>query len=143
VAADSAFATVVLSPSQISHYLVASGMNFALPPQSIITGIEVSVTRREGTSAYGAIKDRSIKIVKGGTISGTEHSTGAVWGNTTATTVTYGSSTDLWGTTWTPADINAATFGAAIAVTEISSRGASETAYIDNITITVHYDLVH
>ena len=143
VAADSAFATVVLSPSQISHYLVASGMNFAIPPQSIITGIEVSVTRREGTSAYGAIKDRSIKIVKGGTISGTEHSTGAVWGNTTATTVTYGSSTDLWGTTWTPADINAATFGAAIAVTEISSRGASETAYIDNITITVHYDLVH
>jgi hypothetical protein len=57
--------------------------------------------------------------------------------------VTYGSSTDLWGTTWTPADINAAGFGAALAVTEISSRGANETAHVDHITITVHYDLAH
>jgi len=132
----------VLTPTQISNYLVASGMNFAIPPQSIINGIQVSVTRKEGTSLYGGIKDRSIKIVKNGAITGTEHSAGAIW-STTPTTATFGSSTDLWGTTWTPADINAATFGAAIAVTEISSRGANETAYVDHITITVHYDLAH
>ena len=142
VAADSAFATVALSPSQISNYLVASGMNFAIPPLSTINGIEVSVTRKEGLSNFGFIKDSSIKIVKNGAVTGTEHSAGATWANTTATTVTYGSSTDLWGTTWTVADINAATFGAAIAVTEFSSRGASETAYIDHITITVHYTLL-
>jgi len=138
VAPDSAFATVVLTPDQVSNYLVASGMNYVIPPQSTINGIEVSVTRKEGNSVYGVMQDSSVKIVKNGAITGTEHSAGTTW-NTTLTTVTYGSSTDLWGTTWTPADINAANFGAAIAVTEVSSRGTSETAYVDHMTITVYY----
>lgn len=35
--------------------------------------------------------------------------TGTTWG-TTFSTVTYGGTNDLWGTTWTPSDINSANF---------------------------------
>jgi hypothetical protein len=113
-------------------------MTFSIPAGSIINGIEVSILRKEGTSLYGGIKDSSVKLLKGGVITGTEHASTAVW-PTSAASVTYGSRTDLWGTPWTPADINAAGFGAALAVTEFSSKGASETAYVDLITITVYY----
>ncbi len=51
-------------------------------------------------------------------------------------TVTYGGSSDLWGETWTPADINAAGFGAAIAVTD-----GLDTAGVDHITAKVYFTL--
>jgi hypothetical protein len=58
---------------------------------------------------------------------------------TTDTIMRYGSSTDpLWGTNWTPAEINAKGFGVAIA-SQNPRGGPSDTSYIDNIRINVHY----
>jgi hypothetical protein len=52
--------------------------------------------------------------------------------------VTYGGPTDLWGTTWTPAQINAADFGVRL---RIKNRHASlaRTASINQIRVTVTY----
>ncbi|RII26153.1 MAG: hypothetical protein CXR31_10620 [Geobacter sp.] len=44
----------------------------------------------------------------------------------------------MWGTTWTPADINASNFGVALACVN-QSTGATRTASVDYITVTVTY----
>ena len=53
-------------------------------------------------------------------------------------TVTYGTATDTWGTTWTPADVNAPSFGAAVAAR--GAMAASETASVDRISVTVYFE---
>jgi hypothetical protein len=64
----------------------------------------------------GAV-EYSIKLIKGGTISGTDKSTGATI-PTTQTSVNYGGASDLWGLTFTNTDINASNFGVAFAAQE-------------------------
>ena len=58
--------------------------------------------------------DNSVKIVKSdGTLGTTDKATGDEWPSSDAY-VSYGSSTDLWGETWTAEDINDVNFGAVI-----------------------------
>jgi hypothetical protein len=58
---------------------------------------------------------------------------------TTQDTVsTYGAANDLWGTTWTAADINDPSFGVSVSAQHDTS-GLATDARIDNITITVSY----
>lgn len=59
----------------------------------------------------------SVKLIKGGAISGTDKSTGATI-PTVQTSVNYGSASDLWGLTFTNTDINASNFGVAFAAQE-------------------------
>ena len=47
----------------------------------------------------------------------------------------YGSTSDLWGTTWTAADINNSDFGVALAANSTNAR----IAYVDYMQITVTY----
>ena len=54
--------------------------------------------------------ENTISLVKGGTISGNNKSTGAVI-PTTLTTVNYGGTSDLWGLTFSVSDVNASNFG--------------------------------
>jgi hypothetical protein len=63
-----------------------------------------------GTLGDSYVLDYSIRLVKGGTIVGSDYATASDW-TTTENTVTYGGATDLWGTTWTASDINDSTFG--------------------------------
>jgi hypothetical protein len=76
--------------------------------------------------------DARVRIVKGGTIGSTDKASGSAWPGSDAYE-TYGSSSDLWGETWTDSDINDSGFGMAIA-----ASGTCE-ARIDHIEITVHY----
>lgn len=78
-------------------------------------------------------QDYSVKLIKGGTIGGTDQAGTGSWPTTDAY-ASYGNSTDLWGRTWTTADINASTFGAAIA-----ARVQNGTVRVDHIRITVYY----
>jgi hypothetical protein len=73
---------------------------------------------------------------------------GAVVGNDNATTTLYttsdlveahGSSGNLWGVSWTVADINDADFGVVLAVTKPSSVGAAHSITVDHLRITVYY----
>jgi len=54
--------------------------------------------------------ENTIKLIKGGAISGNNKSTGATI-PTTLTTVSYGGTNDLWGLTFSVADVNASNFG--------------------------------
>jgi len=53
------------------------------------------------------------------------------------TKVYYGSSTDLWGETWTADEINYDNFGVVISVQ--NTGGAGNDGQIDYVSITVYY----
>ena len=97
--------------NDVSNFLKCTGYGFTIPAGSVIDGITVTVNRSE--SRAGMVQDVAMRIVKNGTIGATDRSNAAFW-PTAAGAQTYGSAADLWGNTWTVADINAANFGAAI-----------------------------
>lgn len=63
------------------------------------------------------IVENSIRLIKGGVISGTNKSTGAAIPSV-QTSVNYGGVSDLWGLTFTSTDINASNFGVVFSVQE-------------------------
>lgn len=134
-ASDDARATASLAGSAVSRYLKAQSFGFSIPNGSTINGITVQVERR--ASSDGAISDNSIRIVKGGTIGSTNKASAAYWATGEAI-VSYGGASDLWGETWTAADINASTFGVVVSAKR-DSGGGNRTAEIDHVKITVDY----
>ena len=123
--------------SRESQWLVTSGHGFTVPIDARVTGIEVSVRRR---SESARIADNGARLVVGGTVLATpDRAIAGAW-SSTFSAVTYGGATDLWGRTWTPAEINAAGFGFALAVQHTGS--GPDAAHVDHVTITVHWDFV-
>ncbi|XOB40392.1 MAG: IPT/TIG domain-containing protein [Candidatus Nealsonbacteria bacterium] len=140
-ASDDSRATASLDKAIISYYIKATGFGFSIPTGATINGIEVEIERSEAETD-GNIKDNSVKIVKGGTISGDEKAdTVTAWPTNDADAyATYGGSTDLWGVSWTAEDINSADFGVAIAAKNtVPGKPTIETAQVDHIRITVTY----
>lgn len=115
-----------------SQFLKATAFGFSIPSVAQITGIEATVERR---SALGTVVDAAVRIVKGGIVGASDRAALGFWPTTDAT-VTYGSDSDLWGETWTAADINAPGFGFAISATD-----SFDTAGVDHVTLTVFYTL--
>jgi hypothetical protein len=136
---DDVYATASLTKADpTSHYLKVTDFAFNISSNATILGIVVEVDRY-GSSSTGVF-DNSIKLVKGGAISGTEKSTGLQWPNNGSPAYqSYGSATDLWGLTWVPSDINGSDFGVAISAKKDNSAHG-RTAYVDHIQITVYYD---
>lgn len=117
-----------------THYLKATSFGFAIPAPAQILGIEVFVERKAALAAP-ALTDSRARIVKGGVIGAAERALPGNW-PTADTVATYGSPSDLWGETWTPADINSNNFGFALSVTD-----GVNTAAVDHISIQVTYSL--
>lgn len=124
---------------QETHYLKATNFGFALPAGASILGITAEIERSEAsTSSNGKIRDKKVRIVKGGTVQSTQDkaATGTDW-PTTDGYRSYGGSGDLWGVSWTQADINSAGFGLALSITGTLTSG--ETARVDHMRMTVRY----
>ncbi|MBI4094645.1 MAG: hypothetical protein HY435_00425 [Candidatus Liptonbacteria bacterium] len=136
---NNVYATVVLnSVSLQSESLQATDFDFAIPSDATIVGIKVEVERKINTINGRNIQDLSAKIIKTGSAQGDEKAGSVNWSITEAY-VGYGGETDLWGLTWTPAQINATDFGFQISAQFVGSAGANLTASIDHIRITVTY----
>src|SRR3990167_10006270 len=134
VTADCLFDTV----DQISYYLKATNFGFSIPTGSTIDGIVAEVQCWDQGVAFNTIEN-SVKIVKGGTISGDEKSTGAGMNSPpSSTTFTYGSSSDLWGLSWTVSDINASDFGL-VWSSKCTSTMFGGYTNVDFIRITIYY----
>ena len=133
---DTSYATVAPGFLGTSETLNGTSYGFAIPANATINGIQVSIMRQSSSTGSGfSIRDSSVRLIKGGTITGDNKAIAADWPNSMAA-ANYGSTSDLWGTTWTPAEINAANFGVALAVVD---EGASRTASVDYMQITVTY----
>lgn len=135
---DDTYATVVVDTGEQSHYLKATGFGFDIPPQATIDGIVVEWEKKKtGGGGSGAI-DNAVRIVKGGTIGSTDKSKATEW-PTSDTYLSYGNSSDLWGETWTPSDINASDFGTALSGKE--TQGNIFTLNVDHVRVTIYYSL--
>ena len=132
LASDNSYATSVLLLSQISNYLKVTNFNFSIPTDAIIVGVTVSIERSSNT--LNGTHDDSVRLVVGGAISGSDKASATQWPTSDAV-ASYGSSSDLWGLTPTPTDINASNFGVAVAaIADLAS-----TAQIDYVSMTVDY----
>jgi len=126
--------------------LQATNFGFNIPAGSTINGIEVVIEEKAShQSSYLWVADYvsgdgGVFIIKSdGTIGTTNRGLGIgdKWA-TTDTEESYGSSTDLWGETWSASDINDSDFGVCVQPV-IRPTGADVTAYVDHIQMKVYY----
>lgn len=127
-------ATAALMPAQTTFELSGTDFGFAIPSGATIDGIVVDWERSQANLADDIV-DSAVRIVKGGVTGATDRSNLDTWTDTD-TYQSYGGAADLWGETWTPADINATNFGAVI---KAQAPLVGGTAQIDHVRITVHY----
>lgn len=131
---DGSIASASGMASSTSHYIKGTNFSFSIPAGATINGILVEWKVAGG--ATGSTQN-SIKMVKGGTISGNNKSTGANLPIATPAYVSFGGSADLWGLSWTVSDINASNFGTVFASTQAAADlGIQHKADAVRITIT-------
>lgn len=129
---DASYATVAVSNVAVAHYAKGTNCGFSIPANATITGVVVDVKIKSGTT--GA-QFNSVKLCKAGTITGTSQSGGESI-PTTEGVQSYGSSSNLWGTTLTPSDVNNSGFGVGVSVI---GNASGQTVSLNDIAITIHY----
>lgn len=133
---DNTYATFTTSGGFYnSYYLKGLNLGFSVPDGVTILGIEVKLEKKQ--SSGSSIVDHYITLVKGGTFQGNNKASGSIWSTSDAVS-TYGGSTDLWGLSWTPADINASDFGIGVVARTLAFL-PGEVAYVDLVTIKVYH----
>lgn len=129
---DDQYASAALLLGQVSRYLKVTNFGFTIPLDATVTGVLVEVER---SSTVGlAVVDTSVKLVKGGSITGNDKASASTWPTSDAY-ASYGSVSDLWGATLTPADINSSDFGVVISGT----ASLAATMRVDHVRITIGY----
>lgn len=124
-----------------SDYMMLEDFDISIPLAVTICGIEVKIERKaSGLGLLGAsVRDHIVQLVKNGSAVGTNKASSTNWTGSKVTT-TYGGSSDLWGTTWTSADVNSSNFGLSFsAELRSGAAGLFLSADVDNVTITVYY----
>ena len=131
-AADGVYASGnISSGGSNTNNLVTTNFGFNIPSFAVIDGIYVEFDR------YGlSAQTLSVQIVKGGSLAGTAKAPLEIWPVTQEAWIGYGGSADLWGTTWTAANINSSNFGVAMSVRNTHGGG---TAFVDSVRITVYW----
>jgi hypothetical protein len=131
--------------SQTVNYFVVTGLSSTVPAGATINGITVKIERYNSQVPGDfslTINDNAIYLTKdGSTVVGSNKSTGATWQTSdNNTTVDFGSSSDLWGTTLTAAEVNASTFGVMISpsLTFTNSENGANVR-IDQVSVIVDY----
>lgn len=136
-ASDNARAsTVTLSPGSITHYLKCTNFGFSIPSGATIDGIECRVEWASLSGFWPARRYRA-RIVKAGAIGSDTSNDSSSTLPSSDTVQTIGTPTSLWGQTWSYTDINASTFGVALACQ--GPIFASGSADIDHVQLTVYY----
>ena len=137
---NATYDAVSLGKNVISYYNKATNFSFSgIPSDATIKGIKVEIN---GYVENTFMDDYSVKIVKGGTITGNELASATDWPTSDAGAYrTYGGTTDLWGAAWSPSDINSNTgFGVAFSFkNNKTGAGATYIRNIYHIRITVTY----
>ena len=116
--------------------LISSRYGFMIPSGATINGIEVQIEIHDDSSSGGVdVTDVEARLAKAGVPIGNDKSKAGAWPST-RTLRSYGGSADLWGTTWTPAEINADGFGFSL---RPGTSGACDNSKVDYHGIIVYY----
>lgn len=137
---DNTYARAKIGYGEVTKYLHAHDFGFSIPAGATITGIVVTVERRQ--DLISEISDNSVMLVKNGVRVGNDYAISNVVWPVLDLVQPYGSPLDLWGTTWTPADINDPDFGFMISAHRLGgSLGLPSDyhAFIDEINVQVFY----
>jgi hypothetical protein len=126
--------------NRYSNYLQGTNYSFNLPINATITGIEV-VINHMSSGNNPSIYDNHVSLVRAGVVVGDDKASLIPWLKGSFSTTTYGSATDLWGTTWTATDINDVNFGVALAVYRQNQGNNLRDAIVDSMKITVYFTL--
>ena len=127
-------ANTIIAASGQSPNLDVTGFGFNLPSGSTITGIEARIER--AASSFNSIEDYDVFLLKAGAASGNDKASTTDWA-TSDEERAYGAATDLWGTTWTEAQVEASNFGVRLKARNLTT--ASRTATVDHVEIRVYY----
>lgn len=135
---DGTFATS--STSLNTQYAMCTGFGFAVPGGSTINGIVASVNKKGTNSIPNAdyVYDQSVKLIKAGSIVGSDKADTTTKWSATLTSVDYGGSGDLWGTTWSVAEVNASDFGIGFSA-DPQPGDTVATGSVDSIKLTIYY----
>ena len=140
-ALDGNYVTAGGSNGQTSANLRINGYTLFVPSDATITGISATVYRKATAASSTNITDYAIRLVKpdGASFSsGNRADTATPW-PTSVTAKTYGGANDLWGESWTPADVNSSNFGLAIANQTNDPSAFGVIGQVDYVTVTVYY----
>lgn len=131
---NNGYATNSTAANADGAVLSATGFGFSIPATATIRGVQVTIERKAASS--NTLKDAAVYLLKAGAQTGTNHNGSSFW-TTSDVNATYGTTSDLWGTTLTPADVNASNFGVKLVA---HNYGASAVvASADYVSITVTY----
>lgn len=123
----------------IANRFNVTAHGFAIPAYAIITGIELEVTRGNVGSGDNA-STGGYRLLKAGSGVGSTQTDPLLIDLTGPYTDTFGSSSDLWGTTWTPAQINASNFGVQLqTITKNANDGLVVIPEINPMKLKIHY----
>ena len=134
-ASDDVYATAAPGAGATSQWLTLTNFGFSLSGSATILGIKVEVERKASTSGD---QQEFARLRKNGAQVGVTYTEFIDDLADAYTTFGIGTS-DLWGETWTAADINATNFGISYQV-ENRGGGASTTS-VDHIRVTVYYSV--
>jgi hypothetical protein len=138
VTPGSPYATATLTQGSLySNYLQGTQYGFSIPDGVPIWGIEVQVNRQVDDHNAG-IMDNEVRLVKEGAIVGENRALPDVW-TVDFTLVTYGGPTDLWGVSWTAAEINSPDFGVALSAYRSNNGSNLRQAVVDSMQVIVYY----
>lgn|SRR5574343_80993 len=128
---DSNYCLNYVTSGNVSDYLQIKSFGFSVPSNAIIYGIEAVINRR---TVIDSCYDNNIKLIKNGSVIGNNKASITAWASSFID-ITYGGPSYLWGTTWTPSDINSSDFGISIQV----RTTYSSTFYINYVFMKIHY----
>ncbi len=135
-ATEAAITAATYDSPDISQILVASTFGFA-SVAGTVNGITVEIDRRSIILNSG--KDFRVQLAKGtafANLVGTNKAVPATIWPTTSTVATYGGAADLWGTTWTAAEIKASSFAVFLSC---QANIANADVGVDFVRVTVTY----
>ncbi|MBI2271757.1 MAG: T9SS type A sorting domain-containing protein [Bacteroidetes bacterium] len=142
---DGKFATVGLASPYTcfqnycyySRYLISTDFSFAIPSGATVLGIKAEVKGK--ADSLNSINDTIVQLTKNGGTTGSANRGTLSFIDSLNKYYSYGGTTDLWGFSWTPAEINSAAFGLILSYKNKSANGG--VVNLDNIQITVTYSI--
>ncbi|RYY58001.1 MAG: T9SS type A sorting domain-containing protein [Chitinophagaceae bacterium] len=122
--------------------LKIQGFGLNIPAGATICGIQMKMSKRaSGISILASVSDYRVRLMKNGSMNGSNRAKGANWTGT-STTSTYGGPTDLWGSTWTAADVNSGNFGVSVSAEINGLLSLLPSAHINDVSMTVYFSQI-
>jgi hypothetical protein len=138
-----AISTTFTLDGQTSDNIITSNYGFTIPAGATILGIEAQVVRQTSLVTISNITDYEVRLLKAGVPVGFNQANQVgTWPELPGETagVYGGTTTDLWASTWTPADINDPGFGLLFSAQRINVPGAlDQNAFVNSIQLRIYY----